>query len=788
MAFFPVILNWYWFITAYILVYILSPYLNIFIRAMEEKVYRAFLITLLVLYCVIPTFFGFFFNTTETILYYNRLIWMLIMYFLGAYLYRNKEKKAEKTRKYAIWMTTGSIAVMLLSILGIDRFHTFFAALGTTEPAYFWPPNTIPMLCLSLGVFGLFQQVKITYHPIINTIASTTLGIYLLHDGILASWIWITVFRCAEYQNSPFLIFRILTASLIIFVVGMTIDLLRQILERCTLDRLLYSDKMDLIKKYFIRIIQYDKGEKKMIFDKKAVKYVKPISIAARILIAISFAVLAFYQLIEYKPLYIIYTVLAASIFGFLFVKQTEKEFILYARTHVLSLGVQLLAALFIIRAIHLEKNYANTDMVFHLLPSLSVRFFRFRWLILALPALFYLLSWVWRKAFGFISDFWRELEESERKLYFRLTVISALVVFIGYMVNSWWFLQYDIVYSIDSGFCFNDLFPRFSYYDIRHPAIVILTFPIWAIIHTVLRWFVPSQLFTILCASCIQIINVQALLLVGFIIGKMSGKKWTLLLYLASFSVLLYTMYLEKYQIAVALLVLYVYQTARNKDASTNLVLAAGAMPTSAFLYLAELFLKKPIKCKRKDLLKTLVIGISVLICSGRIRLLNISTLYLEVSEMAKTFGMKEFPIKNCIFSLTKMIHGIFLPLSSTRETVYIWTDILNTPSVIGLIIVAIAVLGAFVSNKKPFMRLCTVWMGIAIILFCIFQWSVHESPLFSIYFAWAVIPLFQAGFQYIIEKFHWKEHIAYYSLLIPMFIINVLNIIDIANFLKLL
>ena len=39
---------------------------------------------------------------------------------------------------------------------------------------------------------------------------------------------------------------------------------------------------------------------------------------------------------------------------------------------------------------------------------------------------------------------------------------------------------------------------------------------------------------------------------------------------------------------------------------------------------------------------------------------------------------------------------------------------------------------------------------------------------------------------FHYIIEKLHWKEYIAYYSILVPMFVINVLNIIDIANFLK--
>lgn len=87
LSFFPVTLNHWWFLTAYILIYILSPYLNAFARAMEESTYRKFLLTALSLYCIIPTFFGLFYNTTESMLYYNRFIWLIIVYFLGAYIY-----------------------------------------------------------------------------------------------------------------------------------------------------------------------------------------------------------------------------------------------------------------------------------------------------------------------------------------------------------------------------------------------------------------------------------------------------------------------------------------------------------------------------------------------------------------------------------------------------------------------------------------------------------------------------------------------------------------------------
>ena len=114
----------------------------------------------------------------------------------------------------------------------IDKFETYFAELGTTEVAYFWPPNTIPMVLLSLGIFGMFLHWDIPHNRAVNRLVSTTMGIYLLHDGRLQSWLWRGVFKCADYQDSPFLLFYILRAALIIFLAGAGIDLLRQQLER----------------------------------------------------------------------------------------------------------------------------------------------------------------------------------------------------------------------------------------------------------------------------------------------------------------------------------------------------------------------------------------------------------------------------------------------------------------------------------------------------------------------------------------------------------------------------
>lgn len=238
---FPVTLNWYWFITAYSIVYLLSPYLNIFLHALDQKLYRKFLATVLFLYSVIPTVFGFFYNSTETLLYYNRLIWLIIVYCAGAYI-RMYPVPVIATGKRSATVALVAFGAIAGSILFIETFSKFFAHLGTTEIAYFWPPNTVPMALLSLGVFGIFLHLDIGFSPGINKIASATLGIYLLHDnGVLTSWIWGTIGQCANYYGSPFLTVRILVFSSVIFLAGVAIDWIRQILEKYTLKKILDS-------------------------------------------------------------------------------------------------------------------------------------------------------------------------------------------------------------------------------------------------------------------------------------------------------------------------------------------------------------------------------------------------------------------------------------------------------------------------------------------------------------------------------------------------------------------
>lgn len=227
LMFFPVILDRFWFVTVYIILYLLSPYLNILIDNMTKYQHKKLLIILILIWSIIPTFFGIFYNTTESLLYYSRFIWAIVIYFVGAYIKRYNIKFLEKTANCLI-CALSSFFIMIITIPIIYHFKNLFLKLGTTEPAYFWPPNTILMFILSISIFCIFLKINIGENRIINKLSSTTLAVYMLHDGYLIPLLWNNIFHNAIHLQSKFSIFYILLSAILIFIVFSLFDLSRQ--------------------------------------------------------------------------------------------------------------------------------------------------------------------------------------------------------------------------------------------------------------------------------------------------------------------------------------------------------------------------------------------------------------------------------------------------------------------------------------------------------------------------------------------------------------------------------
>lgn len=250
--FFSVIFENYWFATVYILIYIFSPYINTFIHNVKKEVLRNFILTAILLWSIIPTFFGIFYNNPEKLLYYNRFIWLIVIYIIGAYIRLYGISFFEKKGRKALTALT-SFATLILSIFIIYNLKNVSDLFKEVDVAYLWRPNTIPILILSISIFEIFKNLKIGHSKIINLFASTTLGIYMLHDGPLIDYIWKVIFKTKEHLQSNKSVIYILSAALIIFLVGAIIDLIRQFIEKQTVNRVLESKFFDKIQNKCIK-------------------------------------------------------------------------------------------------------------------------------------------------------------------------------------------------------------------------------------------------------------------------------------------------------------------------------------------------------------------------------------------------------------------------------------------------------------------------------------------------------------------------------------------------------
>lgn len=248
-TFFPILKEAYWFLTVYVLIYLFSPILKKLISVLTEKQFKIFLSLSLFIWSIWPTIFGLKLNETEGFIYYNRFIWGVIMFLIGAYIKKYPPKTFDNFKRSNLFFLSSTLLI-LLPILLINLINI----LGISTN-YFWRPNSILMLVWSISLFLFFKNLEIKDNKIINLLASTTLGIYLFHDGPIRYWLWNDVFKIKNYANFNYFGIYLILVTTTIFLVGFGIDIGRKFLEKMFLDK--FFDKIR-VQKLLEKIDSYE--------------------------------------------------------------------------------------------------------------------------------------------------------------------------------------------------------------------------------------------------------------------------------------------------------------------------------------------------------------------------------------------------------------------------------------------------------------------------------------------------------------------------------------------------
>ena len=235
---FPVTMGHYWFMTAYVFLYLLLPIVGIAVKKMTKQQMQVALVLLLLFFClgksVLPVSF-------EMDSQGYDCLWYLCVFLTAAYVRRFGspflEKKGRGLALYA--------GCCLLIFAGTFLLRTVYLRTGRLETrlGMCMEYNHILPYLAAIGLFAAFRRLRIggRLAAAVNRVAPYTLGVYLLHEniGLRYSWQeWLGAEGLAEEMargaESLAMTGRLLAgtvlAVLAVFACGILVDMARKLI------------------------------------------------------------------------------------------------------------------------------------------------------------------------------------------------------------------------------------------------------------------------------------------------------------------------------------------------------------------------------------------------------------------------------------------------------------------------------------------------------------------------------------------------------------------------------
>lgn len=216
------------FVGCYLIFYLLIPFINKLIQGLNQREQAI----LLGICFSVATVYGTFLNRIQV----NYITWFIIIYLLGAYV-----------RLYpGSWWNNGKRAgIMLLILAPVVLFSIPELNFILVEDV-----NRIFAVIVALLIFIFFKNIDIGYHKWINTMASTTFGVLLIHanSDTMRGWLWRDVLRNAECFESKHFVMYAIGGVAFVYCLCVLIDLCRihfiewylfRILEACNYKRIM---------------------------------------------------------------------------------------------------------------------------------------------------------------------------------------------------------------------------------------------------------------------------------------------------------------------------------------------------------------------------------------------------------------------------------------------------------------------------------------------------------------------------------------------------------------------
>ena len=248
----------YWFIQVYLVLYLVSPFLNIFIKKIDKKNYEKLLLVLFFILSIIPFITG---NKTYVFNDGYNLSNFIYMYLIGGYLrkYPIKESyifKILSKNLYRLVLLFVFILCFMINYMNTKTFGLLSSSntvLGLINSNYSHIYNVYSnpfVIIQTISFFLIFESIDFK-SKIINKISSLVLGVYFIHENgfvrtYLYKWLRIDNGIVTSYK---FILYVFLMA-LLIFVCSLIIEFIRQMIFK-------FLKSRKITKKFNKKLLNY---------------------------------------------------------------------------------------------------------------------------------------------------------------------------------------------------------------------------------------------------------------------------------------------------------------------------------------------------------------------------------------------------------------------------------------------------------------------------------------------------------------------------------------------------
>ncbi len=274
----PVSTEHYWFITAYVLLFVFMPVLNAGIHALEQKTFQTMLRIALFFFCILKSICPVQLSTDHAGYDFG---WFICLYLLAAYgrrygfvsllpakmqyrllknIYQGGPsaiRSREKEAAFNLYLRSTSAIWLLSCVLWLVHDKTGALAYYAQVPFHY---NALLTLTGALGIFEFFRHCTIPEGRtarVIRKLSPYTLGVYLIHEHRDLRDLWFPLVEklLGQVPENPLVFIGwVLAAAAIVYVVCTGIDWIRsrifravgRCLQRCGFKEMLDSLSLKL--------------------------------------------------------------------------------------------------------------------------------------------------------------------------------------------------------------------------------------------------------------------------------------------------------------------------------------------------------------------------------------------------------------------------------------------------------------------------------------------------------------------------------------------------------------